>query len=179
MKLVFEEQVRKTSRGDFVKLVNEDLKDLKIDLSFNEISLLSKRKFKTLVKNACKEACFQKLLREKQKLSKGKEIHYAKFETQQYLKAGFGLSTLMMRKIYHTRCREIYLKCNFPSNFSDKKCLSPCDNGEDQEKHIFSCLYFSKPGEISSTNLPFEEIYGDEVNYAFLEHCCSVYSIIR
>ena len=143
--------------------MTKDLKDLNINLSFSEISELSKQSFKTMVKKACKETCFQELLAEKQKLSKGKEIPYIKFETQAYLKPGNGISSDMMRKIYHTRCREIYLKCNFPSNFSDKKCFGPCSDGEDRDKHIFSCLYFSNGSEMLSKELNFENIYGHNV----------------
>ena len=152
-KMVFDQQVQRPCKDDWANLVKKDLKDLNICLSFAEILLLSKRKFKAIVKSACKDACFRKLLSQKQKLSKGSEIDYIKFETQSYLKPGHGLPTETMRKIYHTRYRETYLKCNFPAQFSDKRCLSPCVNGEDREKHIFHCIYFSNRNEISPTNV--------------------------
>ena len=88
VKLVFDEQVRKTERWDWVKTVKQDLKDLKIYLSFDEIRVLPKQIFKIMVKRTCKDACFQVLINEKQKLSKGREIEYDNFETQAYLKPG-------------------------------------------------------------------------------------------
>ena len=112
---------------------------------------------------ACKEFCFRRLLADKQKLSKGKEINYYKFETQNYLKSGHGLSVQTMRKIYHTRCRETFLKCNFPSSFSDKNCVSLCNLGQDSEMHIYSCKYFSTENEILFQTIPFEEIFGNNV----------------
>ena len=141
----------------------KDLKDLKINLSFNEIALLSKRKFKMIVRNACIEMCFNELLNDKSKLSKGSEIVYTKFSTQNYLKPGHGLSIEKMRRIYHARCRETFLKCNFPSNFSDKKCVSLCDSGSDSEKHIYTCNSFSAQNEIISEITPFECIFTNNV----------------
>ena len=117
--------------------------------------MLSKQKFKSMIKSACKEACFQHLLTEKNKLGKGSEIKYSKLETQNYLKPGNDLSIEIMRRIYHTRCREIDLKCNFPSRFSDKRCLSPCKDGQDREQHIFLCKYFSNQNELSFPNIKF------------------------
>ena len=68
-----------------------------------------------------------------------------------------------MRKIYHTRCREIFLKCNFPSSFSDKQCVSLCSEGQDRESHIYLCKYFSNQSEIVIRNIAFEEIFGNVV----------------
>ena len=162
-KQVFDKQTEDGDNTTWVSTIRKDMKDLKINLSFNEIALLSKRKFKMIVRYACIELCFNELLSDKSKLSKGSEIVYTKFSTQNYLKPGYGLSIEMMRRIYHTRCRETYLKCNFPSNFTDKKCVSLCDSESDSEKHIYSCKKFSKPNEIISEITPFEFIFGNNV----------------
>ena len=162
-KQVFDQQVKNPRKGDFINLVMKDLKDLNINLSLEDISMLPKSKFKSIVKTACKESCFNKLLEEKQKLSKGKEISYTKFETQKYLSSGNGLSLDTMRKIFHTRCREIFLKCNFPSSFSDRNCVSRCDEGQDCERHIYSCRLFSNQNEILFKNISFEEIFENDV----------------
>ena len=151
------------SNGDWINLVKKDLKDLNINQSFEQITMISKPKFKQLVRDACKESCFKQLLLDKQKLSKGKEINYTESKTQNYLLSENGLSTEIMRKIYHTRCRELYLKCNYPASFSDKKCLSPCNEGQDCERHIFSCKYFSKQNEIFLSNISFEEVFENNV----------------
>ena len=98
-KNVFDEQVKNPSKGDFINLVMKDLKNLEINKSLDEFLFLSKPKFKSMVKMACKEACFRRLLANKQKLSKGKEASYGKFETQNHLKLGHGLSVQTMRRI--------------------------------------------------------------------------------
>ena len=138
VKQVFDRQVKKQKRGDWIKTVLKDLEDLNINLSLSQIALMTKQKFKALVKSSCETACFRYLLNEKQKLSKGKELIYTKFETQMYLNPGMGISVDTMRKIYHIRCREVFVKCNFPSAFSDKKCLAPHVE-IDEQSHVYSC----------------------------------------
>ena len=134
---VFQEQVRKPIRGDFVNQVTQDLKDINVNLSFSQIAAISKEKFKSIVKLACQEACFKQLLKNKQNMSKGKEITYDKFQIQPYLKPGYGLNLYSMRKIYFMRCWENFLKSNFPSLFEDRKCIAaPVCNEMDIEKHI-------------------------------------------
>ena len=122
VKQVFNQQLEKQTVGDWTQTVKNDLKVLNINLSFSQIASLSKQKFKTLVRASTLRACFQYLLSEKQKLSKGSEIEYTNFKTQSYLKPGFGISVELMRKIYHIRCREIFVKSNYTAAFSDKKC---------------------------------------------------------
>ena len=127
---------------------------------------MSKPKFKSLVKSSCEKAFFNHLLSEKNKLSKGKEITYLKLETQPYLKPGMGITVHSMRRIYHIRCREVYLKCNYPAAFSDKKCPAPHFEN-DQQKHVYHCSFFSSNNEILSENLSYEDIFQNDVKKQF------------
>ena len=134
---VFQEQVRKSKSKDWVHSVIKDLEDLEIDLLFSQIASIGKQPFKQLVKESCENACFKSLIKEKEKLSKGREIQYTNFETQSYLMSDSDLSVEIMRKIYHLRCRELPLKANFPSSFQDKMCPIPKCMNEDTQRHIF------------------------------------------
>ena len=64
---------------------------------------MSKPKFKSLVKSSCEKACFNLLLSEKNKLSKGKEINHSILKTQPYLKPGMGITEYSMKHMYHIR----------------------------------------------------------------------------
>ena len=145
--------------------VHNDLKDIGLNLSFSQISSLSKNKFKAIVKDACHRAFFKELQINRQKLSKGKEIMYTKLETQSYLKPGYGLSVHEMQKIYYLRCRENYLKCNFPLIFGDTNCVaSPrCLDGQDSEIHVYNCFYSTQPNQVTVQNLEFENIFKNDV----------------
>ena len=71
-KLVLQGQINSPSRLDWIHSVKEDLIEFGINLSFDEIAIMTKQKFKSIVKEAFKYACFKSLMNEKEKLSKGK-----------------------------------------------------------------------------------------------------------
>ena len=83
-KNVFLQQLKSPVKGDWIKYVKEDLKELKIELNFEEISSLSRRKWKQIVKESAQKACFNSLLSDKKNLSKGKEIEYDDLVLQPY-----------------------------------------------------------------------------------------------
>ena len=60
----------KPLKNDFVKVCEEYLEKLKIDLTFSEIELMSKRKFKKLVKEKVNKLAFDYLIAEKNKQEK-------------------------------------------------------------------------------------------------------------
>ena len=91
-------------------------------------------------------------MNEKNRLIKGKEILYKKFETQEYLLPESELSLESMRWIYHVKCRELALKTNFPSAFKDKKCVRiECRENETQ-RHIYNSECFSLPNQIVTSD---------------------------
>ena len=83
--------------------MKEHLKEFDIKLTFDEISILTKRRFKQMVKMACCKKAFYYLSNEKNILSKGKEIIYSELKTQNYCQPGNGISTESMRSIFTTR----------------------------------------------------------------------------
>ena len=72
------------TKKDFVKKCEEYLKVLNINLTFEEISQMSKHKFKNLVKERTTEAGFQYLLEEKAKQTKILDLQYSKLKMQEY-----------------------------------------------------------------------------------------------
>ena len=78
------------------------------------------------------------------------------------MKPGVGISAELKRKIYHIRCREIFLKSNYPAAFTDKKCPAP-HLEIDQQSHLFHCSFFTEQNEIMSPNLKYEDIFETDV----------------
>ena len=158
-KNVFLEQLKHTIQGDWVKYMKQDLKELDIKMRFEEIGLMTRAKWKKLIKNKIREACFRSLIVDKQKLSKGKEIQYDKLETQLYFKPGNALSAETKRRIFKVRSRDLWLKCNFPHAFSDLQCVTGCDqNNRDDQKHLFYCSVLSGNSVMSNT-VQYEDIF--------------------
>ena len=161
--LVFWEQVRTNRRGDWITTVIQDLDDFGLNRSFSQIASMSKNAFKMLVKSHCDNACFQYLISEKLKLSKGSEICYDKLETHSYLSPESGLSLETMRRIFHIRSRELPLKTNFRYNFKDLSCLHPSCSDTDSQIHIFSSNCFSDQNEIVTNEIKYSDIFGHNV----------------
>ena len=95
---------------------------------------------------------------------KGREIQYESLKTQPYLCPEAELSVDNMRKIYHLRNQEIFIKANFPSAFDDKLCLFPGCFETDDQYHIFNSSCFSEGDEITQRKFKYEYIFGKDVN---------------
>ena len=160
---VFQKMVSSPKRGDWVQTVMKDLKDLNIKLSFSQIAALKKSRFKKIVIDSIKMACFLSLVKEKESLKKGKELQYTGLETQAYLHPDSGLSIENMRKIYHIRCREPQLKCNYPSAYKDRNCPYEGCVSEDTQYHLFTSSCFSDENQIMNINMRYEDIFGCDV----------------
>jgi len=164
-KQVFIKQSQSAIKGDWIKYIHEDMKELQIEHSFEEISKFSKRQWKQIVKDASQKACFKSLLSDKSKLSKGKEIKYDKFVMQPYLKSGGNITSEVKRKIFTIRTRDLNIRGNFKNSYNDIKCQVPeCDEQETQ-KHVFQsyCIHTSTIHD-PNVSIKYEEIFGENVS---------------
>ena len=85
--------MERANQGDFSMLVKQDMINLNLNLSLDEIMVYLKPNLKQLVKKLCEDACFLNLLDQKAKISKGKEIEFKSFKMQPYLSSGTNLSS--------------------------------------------------------------------------------------
>ena len=81
----FKVQWMNPNSWDWTFQVKNDMKDLGLDLSHEEIEEFSKHKFKMMIKEKVRDRTFSILLEEKEKHSKMKNLHYSKYQTQSYL----------------------------------------------------------------------------------------------
>lgn len=109
-------------KGDFYLQITCDFEDL-ANLSKNQLLCLSKFNFKSYLRKPIRNAAFGYLMKEKSQLSKGKDLVHLKLEMQNYLKSRNGLSSFEGQNIFMVKMRNMFLKCNFPSMFSDKTCV--------------------------------------------------------
>ena len=62
----------------------------------------------------------------------------------------------------HIRIRDVSIKANFPTAFSDKVCsASELCYFEETQKHVYSCEFLSPKNQISDKNIKFEQIFGN------------------
>ena len=117
------------------------------------------------MRKSCNQAAFKYLMNDKSRLSKGREIKYCKLETQTYFLPGNNLSVDCMRQIYCIRMRNLQLKCNYPSQYNDTKCIIPSCISDDSQQHLFLSSYFDKNGRnLVNKDLKYEDIFTNNVS---------------
>ena len=114
--LIFKFIMAQCKNPDWVSSCLEDLKYLNIILSIEEIKVMKKKQFKTLLQKSIKNKAFQYLLQKRR--SKGTEITYQSLKMAEYLAPNHeNLSISDQRYIFKLRNRMIEIKNNFPNKF--------------------------------------------------------------
>ena len=150
----FKAMTENPTPGDWIELVQKDLKDFDIKESFIEISKRKKENFKKKVKSACK-AYSLKILKSEIK-SKGENLSYNALKTQKYLKSQ-QINTNQAKLLFRIRTRMLNVKCNYKKMYENKplgvNCSVCFEIPEDQE-HAVTC---SKLPE--QFNLPYKNLF--------------------
>ena len=126
-------------RGDWVMTVTEDMKELGIDLTMEEIAGISKLRFKEIIKNKVETKALQYLTKLKESHSKAKNIKHENIQLQPYLRSETKNLTINEKKfIFAARTRMLDLKGNFKTGMSDRNCRK-CEATEETQQHLLDC----------------------------------------
>ena len=156
------QQFEKRTRGDWASSCLDDLKDLKTEMSLEDIKAMSKNKFCSKVKKAIQETAFKYLIQKRG--SKGQEITYKELKKADYLLPGyFPITIEEQRSIFEIRNRMVYICSNFSNGM--KKEICPCGLVEDM-KHIYICKLWSTRNHIRNGNQKpeYEIIFSDNIS---------------
>ena len=144
-------QIENPCRGDWGSTCINDLKELDITLSLQEIRTLTKSKFSSILKEQIKR-CALIYLNGKQG-EKGKEMKYNSLEMSEYLQpTNDELSIEQKREMFSVKNRMIDIPYNFPRKNMHNKCV--CGETEDMS-HIYNCELLNK----NEPNLSYETIF--------------------
>ena len=148
-------QFEHSTKGDWASTCVKDLKELKIDLSLEEIKIISKPKYQKLLKSAIRIKALEYLLDKQGR--KGSEIKYSNLELAEYLMPNNELLSIEdKRNLFEMRNHMVDIPANFSSSKVITKCI--CRDKEDM-KHIYIC----KKLNIIKEETYFEMIYSDNV----------------
>ena len=107
-------QLENWLKGDWAYTVLEDLKELKINKSFEEIQKMSRYQFSNLIKTKINENALNYLLNKQMK--KGGEIRYHDIEMSEYLQpANIHLNIEEKQKMFAIRNGMTEISENFPN----------------------------------------------------------------
>ena len=135
---VFWAQVHNPSKNDWWLSVQEDLQLFKLNhLTLGQIKTMSKHKFKKIVKEACKAASLEFLIKEKDTKNKSKlsKLVYSSLELQPYLKSDaiFNRTKKFLFKL-RTRMGDVGY------NFGKKIKCKICAVGNDNQENLMKCF---------------------------------------
>ena len=154
IKKVFLAQKEKPTRGDFIKLVEKDLKDFGITYEEVTSTKMTKQKLKIIATNAA----FSQLLEKQSSHKKVKHIPYPNLEIQQYLKSSL-LTQNEMKTLTALRSHCLKgIKLNFPKMYKMAiRCPLKCDTEEaqceDTQKHMLKCNKLDGESEMDIDNM--------------------------
>ena len=153
---MFDLQLEMPSRGDWASACMNDLKKLKISLSFEEIRQISKKKYSMILKEKTRELALNYLLENRG--TKGKEIDYSYLEMASYLLPFNNCLTIDEKcELFAIKNRMI----NIPYNFSSKS-EHKCECGQiETMSHIYHCELYNEENQPA---LPYEKIYCGNLN---------------
>ena len=168
---VFSAQIRNPTKGDWPQLVNQDLKDFNINLSFDQIKIMKSAKFKKVVKEACKSYTFKLLMKDKEKHKKGSKIIYNILEMQTYLKTD-KITTKEAKLLFKIRTDMIEVKKNYKNKYINKNnepevneraLLCPlCQLHIDSAEKIFICSVLNDQTDNDKNDL-FDKLFSKDM----------------
>ena len=152
----FDIQLKTSSKGDWAYMCLQNLKELEIENTIDEIRDMPLSKFKNLVRRQVKKAAL-KYLTGKQR-SKGGDMVYTKLQMAEYLlPSRTELSIETKQKIFEVRNKMVKIPANFSSNHKkDHSCK--CGMKEDM-KHIYICPILNNEEQTTE----YENIYSNNV----------------
>ena len=135
----FKLQLEKPAKFDWASTCMKNLQELDINLTLEEIKLMSLYKYKELVKKKCTESAFSYLMKKRGK--KGMEINYPNIEISEYLLPNDELTIDDQRYLFAMRNGMVDIPSNFVSKENNtSKCY--CGQLEDME-HLYYCKYLN------------------------------------
>ena len=156
LRKVFDAQNNNPLKGDWVTTAKNDINELELNMTFDEIRTIDRKRFKTLVKNRIQIKALEYLLFIKSKHSKGKELSYDELELQNYLSSKSNLSIKEKSFIFSCRTRMLDVKSNFKTGQNNLNC-DKCGKEEETQRHILTCSAISSNSEISNHDIPLYE----------------------
>ena len=157
IKMFFNAQIEQSKNTDWTSQVQKDIKELKINLSFEDIKAMSKNMFRNHIK---KKIEIEAVIYLKSQIkSKGKEIKYTKIEMQDYLTPESKLTVIEKQDIFKMRTRMLDIKENMKgkhSNFHCEACQLKGIKKRETQKHVYKCKNLNTKGR----QIKYKEIFG-------------------
>ena len=158
---VLEAIIENPSKNDFVESCQNDMKSLKMNISFGEIERMSKWKFKNIVKDRVAKTAFEYLIDQKKNQKKAKRLNYYDLKMQDYLVSGL-CNKKMAKLIFKARTETLDLKSYKKWKYDDILCVA-CKEKEETGEEILKCNILNKENKDDYENISYDWFYSNEI----------------
>ena len=167
---VFQAQLKSPCKGDWSSTVSNDLCELGITLTHQEISRMSKEKLQKFLKEKIKKSAFEYLITKKEKnkeRSKVKDVNYTNLEIQPYilpnsLSTKTSESIQLCRFVFSLRCRRLQVRKKFKSSYASLNC-ELCDLHDDLQKNLLICTKLTEDKCLVASSPTYEDLFSSDV----------------
>ena len=159
---VYETQKISNNAGDWIRLIENDIKELDIQMSEDVIKGVSKENFRKYIKSKVKGKFLERLSNIKKNHSKSEYLKCQELKTAEYLNSP-KLNTRQKQLLFRLRSRTLDVKMNFPGQHKDMLCIS-CGQFPESQGHLLQCpQLITKLSYLSGKTSKVSEydIYGD------------------
>ena len=137
----------------------ENIKDLELNLSLEQISEISKYALQKLLSKKAEVKALEFLNKEKK--SKTKHIVHTKLQIQPYLRPG-NMSNMQRKFIFQLRAKMLDVKANYQGSHSNLKC-ELCEKHIDNQESLLVCEKLGGDAGLVS-NLPlYDDLFSADV----------------
>ena len=149
------------SKGDWITTVNADMEELEMDMTLEDIKMLSKTGWKELVSKKVQKRAFNYLSELKSTHSKARNLQYSRLRLQSYLKSNQNdLSIQEKQFAFAARTRMLDLKGNFKIGQMVTKCRR-CEKAEETQEHLLHCPTLMDGGVVSDVP-QYDDLLGED-----------------
>ena len=153
---VYETLKTDSRKGDFVNLIKQDMEELDIVITDEEIQSVTKVQWKKYIHEEVESLALKSLTEENSQKSKTKHIQFDQLSMSKYLENNE--NTLLSQIIFSVRSGTMDIKSWNEWNYQNILCVM-CEKSEENNNHFMTCALY---GEEMDT--PLEEIFGNEVD---------------
>ena len=153
LSVFFKAQLENPIKGDWILTVLNDLKELKIDMTFDDIQKMSKNRFKKIIKENIKVSALHHLQNLQKLHSKSQNLSYHDLQLQDYLKPGHNMTKKEKCFTFAARTRMLDVRCNFKQGKSDLSCRK-CQSFEESQQHLLLCSALRDNSLVDTDSIP-------------------------
>ena len=155
----FQTQLKTMKKKDWVATVLEDIQELQLNLTLDNLKKMKKSEIKNILNKSVKQKAFEKLQKTKKSHSKVMNLKHTKLQMQSYLKSSkLKIKTEEARTIFKLRSRMADVKTNYKGKYKSFEC-DLCKEGEENQEHLMKCKEILRNKKNDETKLEYEKMF--------------------